>query len=71
MANGTEPITVSLKSDLVEILDYLCGQRDINRSAAMCEAVKLWCARELSKSPEFWTRAVYGVRNRSQKQSIV
>lgn len=68
---GTEPITVSMECDIVDILNFCCGRRDITRSAAVREAVKDWVAKELAASPEFWDRAAYGVRNRSKNRSIV
>lgn len=69
--NGCEPITVSMECDIVDILNFCVAQRDITRSAAVREAIKDWISKELAKRPEFWERAAYGVRNRSDSKSIV
>ena len=68
---GNEPVTFSMEPDLIDLLNYCCGQRDISRSQAVREALKMWMAKEISNAPEFWERAAYGVRNRKESRSIV
>jgi metal-responsive CopG/Arc/MetJ family transcriptional regulator len=68
--NGKEGITVSLDSDLIDTVDFLCGRRDINRSHAVKEALKIWCAVQFSSNHRFWQRIYYGVRNRSKQKEI-
>ena len=48
---GTEPISISLECYQVDILDFLCGRRDIKRSQAIRAAIKDWVAKELAKQP--------------------
>jgi hypothetical protein len=66
-----EPVNFQLETELVDVLDHICGSLDIKRSAGLRKAVKEWCAREMSKGPAFWIRAAYGVRNRTQDKSPV
>jgi hypothetical protein len=68
--NTTETVSFSLPSDLIDILDYCCGQLDVNRSAAAKLAIKHWIAVEISKRPEFWHRLSYGITNRSKQKLI-
>jgi hypothetical protein len=69
---GKEPITFSIEGDIIDTIDHICGQKDINRSQAIREALKEWASRELSKIyPEFWDRVAYGIRNRSKSSRVV
>ncbi len=67
---GTESVSISLDSDLISALEFCCFQRDITRSQASREALKLWIAQELSKRPDFWERVYYGVNNNSKQKKI-
>ena len=71
MANEKEQVNFAMETELVDVLDHICGNLDISRSAALRLAVKEFCARQLSKNKSYWLRAAYGVRNRSQTRSLV
>jgi metal-responsive CopG/Arc/MetJ family transcriptional regulator len=50
----TENISVTMPINLLSILDNFCHESDLNRSQAVCRAVRLYIGTKIARTPAFW-----------------
>lgn len=52
----TDNISITMPMNLLSVLDHYCAEADLNRSQAVCRAVRLYLGTKIAKQPEFWQR---------------